>query len=52
MKAMMTCMDLSMILTPEMRELLSYKTKLLNMKMKKLDLNKRLKLRDLDLKKR
>jgi len=41
-----------MMLMLEMRELLNSKTKLLNMKMRELDLKKKQKLRDLDLRKK
>jgi len=51
-KVMKTYKASQMMLMLEMRELLNSKTKLLNMKMRELDSKKRLKLRDLDLRKK
>jgi len=51
-KVMKTYKASQMMLMLEMRELSNSKTKLLNMKMRELDLKKKQKLRDLDLRKK
>jgi len=51
-KAMKTYKASQMMLMLEMRELLNSKTKLLNTRMRELDLKKRLKPRDLDLRRK